>query len=280
MPISPVRGADGGDPHRFERGRDASTVRPAATQDRDVARLDATRLVRQHVPHQRLRVVEQLAHGGRERCGILGLHRPIQAPALDHRAERVRTLRDLGRGIEPHPLSGDAVDVERRRKHVGGEAHQLGTASPRIRERLSRLLADTLDDRRDGRVHEPRVGAAEAVDGLFLVAHPDAARGHAREREEDVELQRAGVLELIHQHEVHLLAQHLLDSGPMQQLQGQDLLVDEVHQAPFALVFRVGLDRLGGELEHRPDAAAQFLAQRGVTLVAARRLANRLVDRS
>ena len=60
------------------------------------------------------------------------------------------------------------------------------------------------------RVHQRGVGAAEAVDRLLLVAHPHAARGEAREREEDVELQRARVLELVHQHQVHLLAQHLL----------------------------------------------------------------------
>ena len=46
--------------------------------------------------------------------------------------------------------------------------------------------------------HQHWVRAAEAVDGLFDIAHPDHLPGQLREFQEQRQLYRAGVLELVH----------------------------------------------------------------------------------
>ena len=181
------------------------------------------------------------------------------------------------RRFEPDPVGRDAALGERGREDVRRKAHELRAAAPRLAERGQRPAAVALEQRGDGRVHQRGVGAAKAVDGLFLVAHPDAPRRQRGERQKDLELQGAGVLELVDEHQVDLLAQDVLDCRPAEQIQGHRLLVDEVDEPPLALVLCVGFERPGRKVEHEFDRAAQVLPQARMAFDAAGGQPNRFV---
>ena len=129
-----------------------------------------------------------------------------------------------------------------------------------------------IGDRLDRRIHQRRIGAAEAVDGLLRVTDPDHLVDQAGELGEQGELQGAGVLEFVDDEDpesrgeglAHRVPGRLRHPVAAQQAQGELFLVGEVDEAEGVLVVGVSAQagRCGGEDE--PDQRVQVSAQRGV----------------
>ena len=170
---------------------------------------------------------------------------------------------------------------------LAGQPDQLRPAAIGGAERLDAPAADGarrvvdqvgIDGRRgqglDGRVHQRRVGAAEAVDGLLGIADPDRLSRERGQLEEDGELDGAGVLKLVHQDEIDLAGQLGADLLAPEQLQRERLLVDEVDHAALALVLLISGEPVGGDAEEEPDHPVHVRAQSRVLDMAAGRSAN------
>ena len=130
-----------------------------------------------------------------------------------------------------------------------GQLQALGLRPDRVGQPQHRVLGavvagqpDDLQARvvRGQRAQVRRVGAAEGVDGLRVVAHAGQALAVGAQQPDDVGLDRVDVLVLVHQDGVEHAAQHRArgrvgQRGPPQQQQ-----VVEVDQAVLAFVRGVG----------------------------------------
>ncbi len=244
------------------------TRRVLVAQHGDVTRTKRARFTGRTIAHPHLGIDEQIAHRRRQIGGVLGEILRRQSPALDDGAEPSRLVGR--RRNQPDARFRNAVTPEPAREHVRRQRHELRPAAPRLRQRFG---LGTGEDRVDGGVHQRRVGAAESKDRLLLIADPDAARGDVGETEEDRELERARVLELVDQHEVELAAETRARLGPIEELEREHLLVGEIDGAPRALVVLVGLQCAGRDRVDERAGGGEVGAQAGVAVVGgARRL--------
>ena len=102
--------------------------------------------------------------------------------------------------------------------------------------------------------HEGRVGIAEAVDGLLGVPHPDLVLDQPAQLEEQLELDGGGVLELVDRQQAEAIPDGLLSPWTAaDQLEGANLLIDEVDQPQIVLVLRVRVEGPGGRVHHQVD---------------------------
>ena len=81
-------------------------------------------------------------------------------------------------------------------EQLGSDPDQLGPATPGLGQGLGLRPSQ---DRLHGSVHDGGVGPAEAEDRLLLISNPDRPFSAVSEPQEDGELDRARVLELVHQ---------------------------------------------------------------------------------
>ena len=102
--------------------------------------------------------------------------------------------------------------------------------------------------------HEGGVGVAEAVDGLLGVPHPDLVLDQPAQLEEQLELDGGGVLELVDRQQAEAIPDGLLSPWTAaDQLEGANLLIDEVDQPQIVLVLRVRVEGPGGRVHHQVD---------------------------
>ena len=246
---------------RGERGGDRGALLVHPAEDGDVARPGTTDLARGAVADARLGILEERADARGRLGGIASLVLRAERPPLDDRAETRRLVgisRDEADAGLGEPLPAEGADEE-----LGGDVDERGPAAPGLRERL-RLVAS--EEGLDGGVHEPRIGAAETVDGLLLVAHPGALR-EPGEREEERELEGARVLELVDEDEVDLGRELFADGGPLEEPEGEGLLVGEVDDAALALVVGVGREGASGERKGEASRASEFTPETRVPVV-------------
>ena len=122
-------------------------------------------------------------------------------------------------------------------------------------------------DGRQGRVHEPRISAAEAVYRLLLIADPDAFPGRLSQSQEQGQLDRVRILEFVNQHQVKLpghAAENLLH---VQGLQGQNFLINKIDRTPAGLVRPIGFKRPRSNAEIQADHALAIVPQARVNVV-------------
>ncbi len=240
-----------------------------------MARLHRDRLLLVALAHLPARLAEQPVHEGGHRIGIRLLDAEVHhlvAIAVDPRrrqrhhrrlsrqgrAERIqRHVRGLRAALHPRREAGvdGALDVWGGAE-AGGEVDELRPA--REQELLHVLV-------------ERDVRPAEAVDGLLGVAHheqlplrrprrpPANLRGIvAGDEQQDLRLQRVGVLELVHQHVGEALPQLGADLRIAdQQIPGAQQEIEEVQAAGALLEALVGC-------AERPQILAQAGGQIGV----------------
>ena len=118
-----------------------------------------------------------------------------------------------------------------------------------------------------------RVGAAEGVDGLRVVADAGQARALGPQQPDDVGLHRVDVLVLIHEHRVEQAAQRRPGRRVGQRRAPQQQQVVEVDHAVGALVRGVGAEQpaeLRGEVGAPREALGHHLDYRGAGVHAAR----------
>ena len=156
-----------------------------------------------------------------------------------------------------------------------GELEALGLGADRVGQPehgvLGAVVAGQADDFqirvvRSQRAQVGRVGAAERIDGLRIVAHTGQALAIRAKQPDDVGLDRVDVLVLVHQDGVEHAAQHrargrVRQRGPPQQQQ-----VVEVDQAVLAFVRGVGPEQareLGLEAGHPRELGLDHFRYRG-----------------
>ena len=170
----------------------------------------------------------------------------------------------LDGGLQADTPARDANRGERWDEQLRSQLHKAGTAAPAPGQGFRfRIRADLLDHG----VYQGRVGAPESEDRLLLVAHPDAALRDGRKPEEDRELDGAGVLELVHEHQVQLVRKPLPDIRAVQQLEGVHLLVGEIDYAVCLLVGLVLFHRAPGQREHQVYGRGHVGTKAGMPVV-------------
>ena len=98
--------------------------------------------------------------------------------------------------VDAHGFRRQTHRQESLAEGVVDEGDQGGAAAVILAERRAFAVSGFLDFRRHAG-DQFRVGAAEAVNRLFGIADPGAGLGDLRQRHEQRQLQRAGVLEFI-----------------------------------------------------------------------------------
>ena len=111
------------------------------------------------------------------------------------------------------------------------------------------------------------IAAAEGVDRLLDVADEDDLVRQLRELDEDGELHGVGVLELVHQQELELVAEALAHLRVVEGMEHQLLHVGEVDQAALGLDRLEAFEGLAGDVEERLDVGADVGLEGGVDVV-------------
>ncbi len=101
----------------------------------------------------------------------------------------------------------------------------------------------------------------------FWSPTPDAALGDVGELEEDRELERARVLELVDENQVDLAAETRPHLTALEQLEREHLLVGEVDGTPGALVVLVRAERARRDRVHEAAGRAEVLLQTRMPVV-------------
>ena len=238
------------EPERAELGAHRVAVLLRAAEDGYVARTDGTGLLRILVDDRGDAVLppHDVAHLGRHSLpqDVLRIREAV-APLLrlagEVPVERVgdvgRQLRLAGR-LQPHLVLGQDA-VEDRDKGLVHEFHKVrvravGVREDTVSEPLLLPPGPMLDNGGDGR-GERRVAAAEVVDRLLGVAHPEAPLpDDLRQGIEDADLGRIRVLELVHEDEVDGAGDVLPHLGHAEEADEHSLHVVEAHEVVLLLV--------------------------------------------
>ncbi len=151
--------------------------------------------------------------------------------------------------------------------------HELGPAAPRV-PRASPAPRPRESSRRRRPSVPDRVPRKPKIACFWSPTHT-LRLAISREAQEDRELQRARVLELVDEHEVDLAGEARVDVGTIEKPEREHLLIGEVDARPVALVVLVGVERARRDREDQRDGVAEIGLQLRVPVVGGGRGAER-----